>query len=1150
MKNQITGDEIMKNKIFVTLMCLTLALSTFVMTADDGSNVEGKEGISVDVTYIVSAPFRINSNVDFSISPKVSGGDGSAGNPWVIENFEINGTGYGYCIYIGNTTEHFIIRNCLLHNASGFFDVYFYWDSGLVLHQVQNGEVVNCTVFNCERGMYISMFSNNILAHKNSANFNRNSGFYICDNSYNNTIANNTAYSNINGIDISNVNSLFIYNNSLINNTGQGLLLQDSYVNHVERNNASLNGGAGIEIRYGRSQKNVIFENVAHQNGHEGIKVLDCFNNALMNNSISRNPHGLSITNSEFMLVQGNEIQNNSIGLLMLGGNQNRVFNNVINKSKSGLFLHSSTNNYFGENSIFNSTGMTGSSVYSSLETDINVYQNDVDWSAYSSFEEQLAIGDGGNPLFTKAVELADTILFEVNITGHPNAPDLDLAIFLDGKDGNPIDGITQTGEFVDYCADADADESVRMLAPENGTYLIRVFGFTLTANPGQFDIDINIINATSTGIFLLNSTFNKIANCNISDNTHGLNFTQSSNYNTLYYNNIGNNTVQAHDDGINFWNTSYPTGGNFWSNYVGVDAFKGFNQNIAGSDGIGDTPYIGILGTGNHDEYPLKDYTDGVYIDITPPTSSAYLEEDEPFWGYCVVSTNLDDDYSGINETVMWYRYSSDNQTWGNWIEFTFYQPNKPSWVFSPIISSLGDEGYYEFYTIATDGAGNIETKPQIAEAYWLLDNTAPQSHVLQPTDYWNKPNLEMEVNVTDNTNSTQSVEVYYRISLNNATWGTWMLFKDILAEPWNFTFDFPDGQGYYQFYSIANETSGNREVAPAIADAISGYDVVSPGIVDLSSASGATGDTYTFRANVSDNINLSEVRVVYRFGTGNETNATFAHVTNNNYQSGIIPLISSLEMLHYKILAVDDAGNWNSTIIKNILIVDNDNPIADAGPSQIVNVNSFVTFNGSASTDNIGVTNYTWTFNDSTGNITHYGVSPTHNFTVSGNFTVSLNVTDAAGNWDTDTVLIIVAEHPVVDITAPEAHAGPDQTVTLGTSVTFDGSTSIDNVGIANYTWTFTHNSTSVTLYGVSPTFRFWEVGNHTVTLNVSDAAGNWNTGTMRVEVTETPVEAEEPGNYIWFIVITIVIFVVVILGFWLMKGRKQKTPKPPES
>jgi hypothetical protein len=47
----------------------------------------------------------------------------------------------------------------------------------------------------------------------------------------------------------------------------------------------------------------------------------------------------------------------------------------------------------------------------------------------------------------------------------------------------------------------------------------------------------------------------------------------------------------------MNDWDFGYPDGGNFWSDYTGVDLYYGPNQDILGSDGIGDTPYtIGVF--------------------------------------------------------------------------------------------------------------------------------------------------------------------------------------------------------------------------------------------------------------------------------------------------------------------------------------------------------------------------------------------------------------------------------------------------------------------------------------------------------------------------------------------------------------------------
>ena len=73
-----------------------------------------------------------------------------------------------------------------------------------------------------------------------------------------------------------------------------------------------------------------------------------------------------------------------------------------------------------------------------------------------------------------------------------------------------------------------------------------------------------------------------------------------------VFHNNLLNNTVQAFDNRpiTDDWDAGYPSGGNFWSDYVGVDNCSGPLQNICLSpDGIGDTHYAFNL---NDDRYPL----------------------------------------------------------------------------------------------------------------------------------------------------------------------------------------------------------------------------------------------------------------------------------------------------------------------------------------------------------------------------------------------------------------------------------------------------------------------------------------------------------------------------------------------------------------
>jgi nitrous oxidase accessory protein NosD len=102
--------------------------------------------------------------------------------------------------------------------------------------------------------------------------------------------------------------------------------------------------------------------------------------------------------------------------------------------------------------------------------------------------------------------------------------------------------------------------------------------------------------------------TFNNVTNTDSKD--PGISLRSNSSYNRIYHNNFINNygggQLGYDEVGTNFWNSSYPFGGNYWSIWTYPDIKSGPNQDISGSDGIVDNPYVLLGGKGATDHYPL----------------------------------------------------------------------------------------------------------------------------------------------------------------------------------------------------------------------------------------------------------------------------------------------------------------------------------------------------------------------------------------------------------------------------------------------------------------------------------------------------------------------------------------------------------------
>jgi PKD repeat protein len=500
---------------------------------------------------------------------------------------------------------------------------------------------------------------------------------------------------------------------------------------------------------------------------------------------------------------------------------------------------------------------------------------------------------------------------------------------------------------------------------------------------------------------------------------------------------------------------------------------------------------------------------------DTTAPTSAAdvigaYWRNTTPI----TITATATDALSGFGSVALYYRYGAVNGTFGAW---TLSSTDLATpWSFSFAFAS--GQGYYEFYTIGTDRATNVEAAPATPDVRYGYDSVAPISSVDAITPYWQTSSIiAITATAQDVHSGLRNVSLFYRYSPDGSTWTGWALFGTDTAFPWYWAFEFLDGVGIYEFYTIASDKLANVEDAPTTKDAECGYaDIQKPTILSTAPSHGTTGVSLSQSITVTFSEAMDIGSISYSCNPS-VIGGWSAPVWSGGYTivtyTPIIGFIDSTTYTFQITAGTDAAGNALATGAVpnpwNFMTKDVTAPVAEAGQSQTVGEGTVVTFVGSGSTDNVGIVSYVWTFTDNGIPILLSGITQVYQFNYVDVITVTLTVTDVAGNSATDTMTVTVK-----DVMVPVANAGPDQTVNQGDSVTFDGSASTDGEGITDYSWCFT-DGVLVTLSGVGPTHLFNTPGVYLVTLTVEDAAGNIATDMMAVIVLDVTNPISEAGQ-----------------------------------
>jgi parallel beta-helix repeat protein len=163
----------------------------------------------------------------------------------------------------------------------------------------------------------------------------------------------------------------------------------------------------------------------------------------------------------------------------------------------------------------------------------------------------------------------------------------------------------TLTKNNIAICVWHSSNISVYGNNATDNSYYANCGGIHLLNSSNCFVYNNDLI-SNNQGIYLEKSSNNHVYGNNIKNSKYsGIETWQAWN-NTIFHNNFIQNGLQARVLGpnVNFWDDDYPSGGNYWSDYIDVDQYSGSYQNETGSDGIWDHPYI--IDENNQDNYPI----------------------------------------------------------------------------------------------------------------------------------------------------------------------------------------------------------------------------------------------------------------------------------------------------------------------------------------------------------------------------------------------------------------------------------------------------------------------------------------------------------------------------------------------------------------
>ena len=382
------------------------------------------------------------------------------------------------------------------------------------------------------------------------------------------TICNSYITYFLSGIELYSSDNITVTRNNITNNE-QGIWLDCSSNNSISGNNITANSWCGIFL--GGSSGNNIVGNIF---ADSGLVVDNSYENTVENNLVNDKPlvylEGAShlnvgeagqviLVSCEYIRVENLNLSHTATGLHLLNTNDTIIFgNNITANSLYGIELSLSSNNTLFGNNV---TANNADGIYLSGSFNNTLSGNKI---ANNYFGIRL-IGSSNNSIIGNSMPANDADGIDLGYSSNSNS------IF-----GNNVSS-SRFGILLEYSCNCN-------IVSENNATANNWYGIGLYSSSNNNTVSKNIMIANGGACLALSE----------------------SSENKIYHNNFISSAdqVQVSPGYANVWDDDYPSGGNYWSDYAGMDLFSGPFQNETGSDGIGDTLYA--IDANNTDNYPF----------------------------------------------------------------------------------------------------------------------------------------------------------------------------------------------------------------------------------------------------------------------------------------------------------------------------------------------------------------------------------------------------------------------------------------------------------------------------------------------------------------------------------------------------------------